>query len=403
MKLALKSILTIILLALAYAVGIQGVAPIYETPSTNPFNGEFFFTPYTNVDLSKTVKANFHAHTKFDTKEEYTEAEFEKSYVDAGFDYIGVANHNFITNSLIHRENYIPTYENGWNVNNYHILVLGAKTNNLLDNLCMVFPQSQMQWKINQLRDDAPILSLNHPERFRLARNVHYKYIRGYDLMEANTNNIRTIWDEVLSVGNYIPLLSSDDAHEIYNLSGRPKRSYTVVLADNNADSILSAIKQGRSYGVVGRGENPAEKHPRFKQFQIINDTLNVTLDSVANSIIVIANGKTIAQTENTNKLIFPIKNTPNYIRIEALYNNITLVSNPIARSPQNARPLPLPIPEVNTTLTIINSVFWAIATLFVLWLIFKLWKKQKKDPRKRKENFENYTWGAGLKSYDPS
>lgn len=403
MKFTLKAILTIILLALAYTLAIQGVSRIYEDPFRSPFTGDSVFNPYQRLDFREVVKANFHAHTQFDTRETYTEGQFEKVYVDAGYDYVGVSNHNLITQSLIHRDNYVPTYEHGWNLNNYHILVLDAKTNDLLDNPFMVFPQSQMQWMINRLRNDATVLSLNHPERLRLATKKHYAALRGYDLMEADGNNDRSVWDEVLQQGNYIPLLSSDDAHSITNMAGPLQRAYTMVLSPNEANEIVEAVKNGHSYGVVGRGDALGEIYPRFSRIKVDKDTLWIALDSYVDRIDFISNAKIIKSVVDTNMAVLPTADFDNYVRVEAVSDDVTLVSNPIARSKTTARPMALPIPPVNLFLTILNSLIWGCTTLFILFLIFKLWRKRRKKVRRKSGNFENYTWGIGLKPYDPN
>lgn len=401
MKVILKSFLTIILFAFGYTFVIHACAPIYETPIVVEFSGDHVWNPYQDVDFSTTIKANFHAHTVFDTREEYTRSEFESVYSDAGYDYIGVANHNFITADLPHRKNYIPTYEHGWNANNYHILVLDAKTNDIVDAPFLFTAQNQMQWTINRLRDDAQLLSLNHPERLRFANKDNYKNLRGYDLMEANYNNDRAVWDQVLMQGNYIPLLSSDDAHSITNLAGPLQRAYTVVFSQDNDDDIIESIKNATSYGVIGRGQRLGEKHPKFKTISVSSDTLWVKLDQAPRSINFISNAQIIKSISDTSVAVLPISDIQNYVRIEVIYDSVTLVSNPLVWS-NVARPIALPVPNVDILWTILNSVLWGILTFAVLYAMFKLWRKRTVKHGKSK-NIEYNVWGVGLKEYDPS
>lgn len=405
MKFILKFIATFLLVLLSYYVAIQGFSPVYELPLGKPFSGDNFFNPYSGVDFGDSIKSNFHAHTRFDNIGDFTEDDFEQIYKDSKYDYIGVSNHNIVTNSLSHRSNYIPTYEHGFNLNNYHILALDAKAYNFwVNNMLMALPRSQMQWVINRLRDDSQILSLNHPERLRLAPKSNYKYLRGYDLMEANTNNIREVWDEVLGEGNYIPLLSSDDSHSIDDIESRLQRAYTIVLGENTPQGILDAIKAGHSYGVVGRGRKLGEDHPRFKGITIERDTVWVEVDRPANTINAISNGEVFASSTDTTKIAIPTQNINNYVRFEAIYDNTTLVSNPIARNDSATRPAPLPLPEINIMWTIINSTIWGLLAILILYFTSKMWCKKKKKPKRKKiGNFENHTWGMGLKPYDPS
>jgi len=74
--------------------------PVYIFPETEKFSGEFFYNPYENIDSSKWLTANFHAHTRSWgglTNGSSSDKDLIKAYKSLGYDITGISNYHRIS------------------------------------------------------------------------------------------------------------------------------------------------------------------------------------------------------------------------------------------------------------------------------------------------------------------
>ena len=97
---------------------------------------------------------------------------------------MGISNHNEITPHPA-KEQDIRIYEHGYNLRNFHKLVIGTDKVNRFDAL---FPicASQAQWQLDMLGKECEVLQLNHPSRSSLLDSARLVRIAGYDIMELS-------------------------------------------------------------------------------------------------------------------------------------------------------------------------------------------------------------------------
>ncbi len=408
-KFTFKLIFSIILFTLCYIIVSQGFTSIFRDPQTRNFVGEKFYNPYQGLDSlawnGDFLKANFHAHTNFDTHEPYTPQQFQQAYHKSNYDVINISDHNFITPALTGDS--IPSldsYEHGYNLNNFHQLMMGVTENDMFDIPLMLMPRHQMQTLINRLRPQATLFQVNHPERLRLMNKDHAGAIRGFEAMELNTNADPRYWDLQLDAGNYIAMICNDDAHSIINRNSAFQRAYTMVYSPSRQiDSVILALKAARSYGVVVDNErNMQGDHknmPTMQTFEVQNDsTLQVAFSQEASSIRFISGGQTLKEITQSSHGEFILPEQLPYLRVEATFpDGVRIFSNAIARQSEGLRPAFIPSPESIAWLTWLNRIGWFILGTY---LFFKgmvlLWKKRKKNKRNTYYSFESTRWGGG-------
>lgn len=386
---------------------VHTYSPIYIFREPTPFVGGKIYNPYHGMDSVRWYKGNFHGHTNFDVDTIYTTAQFVDAYRATGYNIIGVADHQSINREVGDREGFIPTYEHGYNMANFHQGMIGAESVSIYESPLMwlrwpyrLLTVSQMQRTFDVLRPDAKLLVFNHPERLRLVPDDIFNKLNNYDLWELNPDRAdgAPLWDMALSSGHYAPMLASDDAHSYKNRLSWFQSSFTMVGAPStDSTAVLSAIARGCSYGVRLPEElNTPQTHasfPRLKYIGLVGaDSVVIELDSaggVPERIDFIGQDGRVLQSDRgvlTARCVFSPEQS--YIRVEAHYpHDIVLTFNPFARSADGAVPPPTARPQVDLLATVLNSLFW-FAVAVVLFMIMLRFAR-----RTRKRKLNNYRY----------
>ncbi|MFI3294407.1 MAG: hypothetical protein R3Y19_00125 [Rikenellaceae bacterium] len=407
-----KTLISIIILTLCYVLVSQGFTKIYKAPTSKPFTGERFYNPYQGIDSAQWsdgfLKSNFHAHTNFDVTGDYTPEEFRDAYILSNYDLINISDHNFITPAVEHRIKSLDSYEHGYNINNFHQLMMGVSENDMMDIPFMIMPRHQMQYLTERLAPQATLFSFNHPERLRLLDKEVVRDLRGWSVMELNPNADPTYWDMQLSEGNYVAMICNDDAHSITNRTSWFQRAFTMVFPDGgeNVHDIIKGVKRASTYGLVIEVERnqqgPHKDMPWITGIELDVDTLSIGFSEIAQKIEFVAqNGMNLYTVEKTDHASLVIPKDAQYVRIQATMDNgVRIFTNAIARSEDGLQPQILPIPESIEWLRVLNTIFWALLGV-VLFIVFMLiiWRKRKP----KQVAFEYTRRGAGQKTYDPN
>jgi hypothetical protein len=354
---------------------------VYDFPKPEKFSGRNFYNPYENIS-GNAYKANLHCHSRgIIEAQKVTQkpSNLEKVYSAKGYSVLTITNHNKITkfNSTNKKFLFIPSYEFGRNFTRNHILVIGAKRKSWLQ-----FPYAQnvnqKQTLIDELRDDGQLTSIAHPARSGYELS-DMEDLSGFNCIEVSNSgkSSAAFWDILLSNGRAIWLTAGDDSHDITSTK-RTFRSWTWVFSDYlTRDSIISALRYGKSYAVSG--ENGIDKN-KLSSCSIYANLLDIQFETAADTIKLFGqDGELLSLITNSNSAGYILDHKVKYIRAEAITDNSTIHLNPIIRI--NGEYFPFrEVPPIDWTATwLFRSVLFLIHfTLFGLYFFTK--KKFKKN-----------------------
>ena len=374
-------------------------APVYRFTTHEPFTGDKVFNPYAKMDSNNWRKANFHMHSRMaggvtDGRMNSSEA-ILATYQRLGYNVFSISDYMRINNFLKEKEFYIPAYEHGYGIWKNHQLCIGSKGVSFLD-----YPIGQTlndkQHVINVLKKKNEIVTIAHPE-FRKGYSPNdFRYLRGYDLLEA-LNHFRFSmpqWDAALSSGYPAYILASDDAHDITK-PGEVGRCVTFINSPSvKPDEIIANLKSGNAYGVsVGRFEKEnvdsiaesVSDIPKVKVVTVRNDSLFVTVSKKAEAFrFVSQNGMLRATVKNNTNAAYPISKTDPYIRTEILFagkhisDSITIYLNPVYRF-NGDRPVKPASPQINIVATVLYRILGVCTLLFIVINIFVIRRRIQK------------------------
>jgi hypothetical protein len=355
---------------------------VYDFPKPEKFSGRNFYNPYENIS-GNAYKANLHCHSRsiFEAhKSTQKTSNLEKVYRSKGYSVLTITNHNKITEVVSSSKNFlfIPSYEFGRGFTGNHILVFGAKRKSWLQ-----FPYvqniNQKQTLIDELRDDGQLTSIAHPSRSGYELS-DMESLSGFNCIEVSNfgNSSTDYWDVLLSNGRAIWLTAGDDSHDVTSTK-RTFRSWTWVLSDYlTRDSIISALRYGRSYAVSG--ENAIDKN-KLMSCTIYDNLLDIQFETAADTIKLFGQGgKLLSLIKNSNSAGYILDHTVKYIRAEAITDISTIYLNPIIRINGDYSPF-REVPPVDSTATwLFRSVLFLIHfTIFGLFFFSKKKFNKKK------------------------
>jgi hypothetical protein len=376
-------IFILIALTAQYAINAK-----FSFPEPHPFKGEYLYNPYKGMDGTKWQLCNLHVHTRLylgTTNGRANSSEYLDSFYRY-FDYkiIGISDYQSINTYESKNKWFIPEYEHGYQYYKNHHVVLNAKKVSWLD---YFFRQtlSNKQFIINQLKKDTSVvLAIPHPVLRQALSFNDFKYLSNYNCLEIanNQKQFSAYYDTILSAGHPVFIMADDDAHDLRKID-EGCHSFNLVNTDLVKDSILNAIKTGRSIGVnfnISSYKTNEEKKigllklPEIKNVSLKNDTFSVRLNQAVNSINFIGqNGavKKFVTNTNTGSYLFTKEDT--YIRTEIKCIDGTIYFlNPVFR--YDGRRLSYYAPEFNAFKT------WGLrAVVIALVLLIFFIRKNKK------------------------
>jgi hypothetical protein len=353
----------------------------YTFPEPHPFQGKYIYNPYRNIDNKKWERANFHAHTmKFlDPTKKVARSTFvlDSLYRSFGYDIIGISDYQLINNYEIKNKWFVPEYEHGYQYYKNHQLVLNAKKISWLD---YPFRQtlSNKQFVIDRLKKDTTaLIAIVHPAYRKALSNYDFRYLANYNCLEiANHERLFTeFYDTILSNGHPVFVMADDDSHELTNIKDVCS-SFNLINTDPDKDSILKALRIGRSIGVkfnISPYKTNEEKKaalPKLPEINFINfnnDTLTIKLNQPVKTIKFIGQKgiEKIRITDSSMGSCF-FSNQDTYIRTEIeCYDGTIYFLNPLFR--WDGIRLTYYTPSVN----VVKTWFWRSAIISLLLIIF--------------------------------
>lgn len=389
LRLALKSLLVILLVALGIVV-TTSFSPIYDFSPKLPFSGPDIYNPYHNIDSTHCWKrANIHTHTRVEgilNECDFYADSVYNIYRSFGYDIVGFTNHNELTKHPIDKRLEMDIYEHGYNALNFHVMTYGAESVWHYDVLFPLFA-SQKQFLLNKLNEDADFVQINHPQRIRLFSYSDLEKIGGYRLMELTSSEEEIeneFWDTALSAGRYSHGILNDDMHYPDRSEKIAIRCSFICTPDAEYESVKRALLEGCFYSMAvpdyGEGDW-CEKYARNRELPEVCDigledsTIHIELSAPADSIKFVGhNHRVLHRAYSTTTAEYTMLPTDPYARIMAYYaDGVVIYSNVFARydSAQEETPYRGDVHSVNIPLSILFNLAVALCLIGVLAAIY--------------------------------
>ena len=394
-KLVLRFVLLLVILAASYVAFNYLTCPIYDFPEPEPFSGEFIYNPYQQVDSFNWRRANFqiqsYAWWGITGGRNNTNEAIDSVYRRLGYEIIATSDYMRINEYGKDKPEYIPVYEHGYGIRKQHQVVIGASGVSWRD-----YPLFQTlhhkQHIIDLLQKKNEQVYIAHP-RLRYGWDPEdFLYLTNYDGIEV-LNYMRFSpehWDAALSAGRYATVLGNDDAHDLTQQLEVGHRCTYVHAEKLEKNEILSSMRKGIHYAAdifrtaQETWDEKVSKVPeiaRIRSVKVTGDTLRVECSKEALEFRFIGQGGKIMKTAKTGTgAKFIISEDDTYIRTEITFpdKNIFYL-NPVVRYDGTA-PGVMEKAEVNLARSL---TFWIISWSVVLVIVYLIIRRRR---RKRKK-----------------
>jgi hypothetical protein len=296
-----------------------------------PFFGDRFVNPYRKAEYGSWVKAIFHVHSdRSDGKE--PPCDIVKKYKSMNFTYVGISDHNMITDTSKCNDMYLAEYEHGLGVRNWHYTAVGC-SRTVMEWYPLFQGVDQKQKTIDRLHEVCPFVVINHPGRDGAFTPSDFDLLDSYNAMEVLNNKWEGTepWDRALSAGRVVWGFAGDDNHDIENSSTTGFRFVDIDIPAHNFKEVLYALFQGLF--TIVRLKNPSDAPIRLKSLSIAGDDLEVEADVEVDEIRFIGQGgNEHTRALKVNRAKYKLMPADTYIRIEFHKAGSVTYLNPVFR-----------------------------------------------------------------------
>jgi len=310
-----------------------GASPLYQFPPVEPFRGERLFNPYSQ-NVNPWWKVNLHAHSRAWmglTNGRSTTDEMIARYRALRYDVAEVSNYDEITAS---RRGELTVYEQGYNLNKTHLLVVGARHVDWWD-YPLFQGANEKQDRIDRLHGDGALIVLAHPQLRHGFSASDLQRLTGYEAIEVASHfgDGERYWDAGLSAGRLSTAVGGDDSHN----ASDPRQTghvWTMIAAPSVSPAdIIAAIRAGATYVVVSSvGEGRADA--ALQGVETRGDTIAVSIDGAAATVSFIGqNGRVLSVVRNTCSAHYVLPDTEPYARAVVETSRARLILNPVVRT----------------------------------------------------------------------
>ena len=371
--------------------------PTYSFKEPKPFEGQYLYNPYQDMNPDLWKKYHFHCHSRkffgLTNGRKSKETAIDSVYQALGYDHYGISDYMSINMHGADREGYIPAYEHGYGLfHKTHQICLGAESVYRPD-----FPFMQnlnmKQHMINKLG-----------ERCRFVMPAHASFTKGYKVSDmVLLSNYRLLevlnpygnafehWDKALSNGHRVYALGDDDTHGITDVHEVCHNLTMINTQSLDAESVYEALDKGLCYAVefdnffhypmtLKEKAEQAYKLPYLTQAQLVGDTLFVSTsaETMTEVDFIGQDGKVLKTEENVPTAWYVIQPEDHYVRTHINVNGLQhFYLNPVTRH-TTPEPIDQRLDFVNKAQTYLYWFVYIVAFAAMIWYLFK--KTQEKS-----------------------
>lgn len=363
------------------------VNPKYSFSESHPFHGSYLYNPYRGMDSTRWRKANFHVHTRshFGLTNGADSNQFvDRFYKYFGYDIIGISDYQRINAFEEKNDWFIPVYEHGFMYYKNHQLVLNAKKISWIDYFFFQTLDNK-QFIIDHLKKDSSVvLTINHPALRQGYSYNDFKYLSNYNCLEIVNNDRRftSYYDTILSAGHPVFLMADDDAHNLTKIKDGC-HSFNLINSSLTRDSVLQALKTGRSVGVdfnISSFRTNEEKRaallklPQINSVTVKNDTLSIFISKPVKTIKFIGqNGVERKSISDIARGDYFFGGQDTYIRTEIEYYDGTIYFlNPVFRYDGKK------LTDNSASYNVLKTWIYRSIVILILLIMLLIWKRRK-------------------------
>lgn len=373
--------------------------PSYSFKEPKPFEGEYLYNPYQDMNPDHWKKYHFHCHSRryfgLTNGRKSTEATIDSVYQALGYDHYGISDYMNINPHGFERDDYIPAYEHGYGLfRKTHQICIGAEKVYWPD-----FPFMQnlnmKQHAINKMSEHSRFVMPAHASFTKGYKVSDMKWLSNYRLLEVLNpyGNAFEHWDKALSNGHRVYVLGDDDTHDITNIH-EVCRNLTMVSTDDlHPEHVFEALEKGLCYAVefdnwyyypltLEQKANDLRSLDYLTQAQLIADTLfiSTSANTMREVRFIGQDGKLLKTEENVATAYYVIQPDDNYVRTRIDINGRNfLYLNPVTRHPSPTI-ADRRLDEINWAQTLLYWTVYVVAFAAFVWYLFKKLKAQKNE-----------------------
>ena len=371
--------------------------PTYSFKEPKPFEGQYLYNPYQDMNPDLWKKYHFHCHSRkffgLTNGRKSKETTIDSVYQVLGYDHYGISDYMSINPHNADREDYIPAYEHGYGLfHKTHQICIGAESVYRPDFLFMQ-NLNMKQHMINKLG-----------ERCRFVMPAHASFTKGYKVNDmVLLSNYRLLevlnpygnafehWDKALSNGHRVYALGDDDTHDITNVHEVCHNLTMINTQSLDAEGVYEALDKGLCYAVefdnffhypmtLTEKAEQAHKLPYLTQAQLVGDTLFVSTsaETMTEVDFIGQDGKVLKTEENVPTAWYVIQPEDHYVRTHINVNGLQhFYLNPVTRH-TTPEPTDQRLDFVNKAQTYLYWFVYIVAFAAMIWYLFK--KAQEKS-----------------------
>ena len=386
----------IVLLLLVLAVYLS--VPTYHFNEPRPFEGEYLYNPYQDMNPNQWKKYHFHCHSRryfgLTNGRKSTEAKIDSVYQALGYDHYGISDYMSINRHGAEKEGYIPAYEHGYGlIHKTHQICIGAESVYRID-----FPFMQnlnmKQHAINKMGEKCRFVMPAHASFTKGYRVSDMKYLSNYRLIEVLNpyGNAFEHWDAALSNGHRVYALGDDDTHNINDEHEVCHNLTLINTPDLDPENVYAALDKGLCYAVefdnffhfpmsLQQKAEQAKALPHLTQAQLVGDTLVVSTSAERMQEVnfIGQDGKVLKTEKDVATAAYVIQPDDAYVRTEINVNGLQhFYLNPVTRHPTSIV-VDRRLDSINYVQSVLYWVVYVVAFVMFGGYIFKNIRERRK------------------------
>ncbi len=371
--------------------------PTYSFKEPRPFEGEYLYNPYQDMNPDQWKKYHFHCHSRkyfgLTNGRKSTEIAIDSVYQALGYDHYGISDYMSINPHGAEKEDYIPAYEHGYGlIRKTHQICIGAEKVYWPDFLFMQ-NLNMKQHTINKLGERSRFVMPAHASFTKGYKVSDMMFLSNYRLLEVLNpyGNAFEHWDKALSNGHRVYALGDDDTHDITDVHEVCHNLTMINTQSMEADSVFEALEKGLCYAVefdnwyyypltLEYKVKDARELPYLTCAQLVGDTLFVatSAEMMREVKFIGQDGKVLKTMDSIATAFYVIQPEDTYVRTRIDINGRNfLYLNPVTRHPA-AVVVDRRLDEINYAQTGLYWFVYAVAFVAFGWYLFKKMKERK-------------------------